>query len=109
MTHGTVGWPLPGEAQVSAAWRDGRSRVRVAVDAGTMEVDLHVTEAIDEAVAGANDRGAEDAFVEVIRARPVADGNDTVVEFHLAQPPVWFVSPVVEPGLLGSSAGAALR
>src|SRR3954454_3877010 len=99
MTDGTVGRPVPGEAQVGAARRDGRSRVRAAFDAGTMEVDLHVAKAIDEAVAGANDLGAEDALVEVIRARPVADGDDTVVEFHLARSPVWFA-----PLRLGSPA-----
>jgi hypothetical protein len=72
---------LPDEAEVAVPGADGVTRARVRRRAGTVNVELPVAEAIrPAALVELDELGAENARVEAVRALPVRDGDDDVVE-----------------------------
>src|SRR3954451_5326691 len=68
------------EAAVAVAGADSTLRDRVRVHAGAVDVELLVAEAVREAGAAADDLGADDVAIERVRALPVGDRDDEVVE-----------------------------
>jgi hypothetical protein len=77
----------PYEAQIAAAWRDGRrSDQRSCVHARAVHVELLVTEPeCDPAVRVIGDLRSHDVPVKADRAIPVADGDHHVVEANMFQ------------------------
>jgi hypothetical protein len=91
----TVGGQIPGErghsagpheAQVAAAWRDGRGSGQGAhVEARAVHVELLITEPeCDPAVWVVDHLRSHDVPVEADRAIPVADSDHHVVEAHMS-------------------------
>jgi hypothetical protein len=76
----TVDRTVPDEAEVCAARSDRRVGVRLAVDAGPVDVQLVRAEAVHVALAARDQLGAEHVGVEGVRPVPVGDGDDAVIE-----------------------------
>jgi hypothetical protein len=90
----TVGGQMPGErvlsarpyeAQVAAAWRDGRGSDKGAcVHARAVYVELLITEPeCNPAVWVVDHLRSHDVPVEADRAIPVADGDHHMIETHM--------------------------
>src|SRR3954451_17179355 len=71
---------VPAEADVAVAGANAILRDRVRGHAGAMDVELLVAEAVREARGPGHDLGADDVAVERVRALPVGDRDDEVVE-----------------------------
>lgn len=70
----------PHEAEVAVPRHDAVRRHEVRRHPGPVDVELLVAEAVRVAVAPTHDLGADDVPVEGVRAHPVRDGDDDVVE-----------------------------
>jgi hypothetical protein len=77
---GALDRAFPAEADVAVAGAHAVSRNRLRVEAGAVDVELLVSQPVREAGATANNLGADHVRVERVRALPVGDRDDEVVE-----------------------------
>src|SRR4051812_44475325 len=80
MLDGALDRAVPAEADVTVAGADAVAGDRVRVETGAVDVELLLAEPVGEAGAAGHDVGADDVAVERVRALPVGDGDDEVVE-----------------------------
>src|SRR5581483_8764111 len=89
--------PLETEVAVAGSYRVARDRD--GLDARPVEIELRVTEAVDKALVARNDPGAEDTGIKIVRARPIRDMHDTMIQFHTRCHKVPLCNDSPEPGV----------
>ena len=80
MLDGTGDRAVPDEAEVGVARADRVGGARVGVDPRTVHVELLGAEPVRITGLALDDLGAEHVAIERVRAHPVADGDDGVIE-----------------------------
>src|SRR5215510_9890415 len=80
MDDGTRDRPVPLKAKIAVARCDRQPRHLGRMKARTMQVELRGAETLGPALGTANELGAQHVTVERIRALPVGDMYDAVVE-----------------------------
>ena len=82
---------LPLEAQVAAARRHWNARVRFAVLARAVDIQLFVAEAIGPTIGKSHKLGAQDVAIKLIGTFPIGDGDNAMIKFwfHLLWHPIW--------------------
>src|SRR5215208_2026218 len=81
VSKGALRAALPTKAEVGAAWLDREPGEWLGARAGTVDVQLDLPEPIGPAPSVQLDQlDTEDVTVEGVRALPVADGDDHVVQ-----------------------------
>src|SRR5262245_51106866 len=81
MTSCVFDRPVPAEAEVAVAWRDGNAGERVALLVGAMHVELLLAQPEHPAAAfGRDSLGADHACVEIHRLLPLGDVDHAMVE-----------------------------
>ena len=72
--------PFPFETQVAVAGLDRQPRHLGRLEARAMQVELGIAEAVGPAVRPLDQLGAEHVSIERVRALPIGDMHDAVVE-----------------------------
>src|SRR5262249_4557776 len=80
MDDGTRDRPVPLKAKIAVARRDRQPRHLGRMKARTMQVELRGAETIGPALRPANEFSAQYVAIECVRALPVGDMYDAVVE-----------------------------
>src|SRR5947209_2772407 len=73
--------PRPDKADVAVSGLHGQSRHGICLKARSMAIQLHVTKTIRVTLTALDHTHSEHARVEIVRARPIGDVDDAVIEF----------------------------
>src|SRR5207253_2868675 len=70
----------PFETEIAVAGLHGQPRHLGGMKAGAVQIELRRTEAVGPALRAANELGAEHVVIERVRALPIGDVHDAVIE-----------------------------